>query len=76
MKMESENDFEEFKDLMGRIWEWWDENGKSRERIGELIYRVGMGKFLREVGLPPVPQMVFRPRANPYVFWPQDEITK
>jgi dissimilatory sulfite reductase alpha subunit len=76
MKMESENDFEEYKDLMNRIWEWWDENGKTRERIGESIYRLGMGKFLREVGLPPVPQMVFRPRANPYVFWPQDEIVK
>lgn len=76
MKMESENDYAEFKDLLRRIWEWWDENGKTRERVGELIYRVGMGKFLREVGLPPVPQMVFRPRANPYVFWPQDEIVK
>lgn len=74
MKMESENDYAEFKDLMARIWEWWDENGKTRERIGETIYRLGMGKFLREVGLPPVPQMVFRPRANPYVFWQKDEI--
>ncbi len=76
MKMESEDDFAEFKDLMGRVWEWWDENGKTRERIGETIYRLGMGKFLRECELPPVPQMVFRPRANPYVFWPQDEIIK
>ncbi|GAB6174291.1 dissimilatory-type sulfite reductase subunit alpha [Paradesulfitobacterium aromaticivorans] len=74
MKMEAP--YTEFKDLMRRIWEWWDENGKTRERVGELIYRVGMGRFLREVGLPPVPQMVFRPRANPYVFWPQDEIEK
>lgn len=76
MKMDPENDFEEFKDLMGRIWDWWDENGKTRERIGETIYRIGMGKFLEAVGLPPVPQMIFRPRANPYVFWPKDEINK
>ncbi|NLP43636.1 MAG: dissimilatory-type sulfite reductase subunit alpha [Peptococcaceae bacterium] len=76
MKMESENDYEEFKDLLNRIWDWWDEHGKTRERIGETIYRLGMSKFLREVGLPAVPQMVFRPRANPYVFWPQDEIKK
>lgn len=74
MKMEAENDYEEFKDLVRRIWEWWDENGKSRERLGELIYRVGMGKFLRETEIPAVPQMVFRPRANPYVFWPQDQL--
>ncbi|UWG98408.1 dissimilatory-type sulfite reductase subunit alpha [Dehalobacter sp. DCM] len=74
MKMENEDDYAEFKDMMARIWEWWDENGKTRERIGETVYRLGMGRFLREVGLPPVPQMVFRPRANPYVFWQKDEI--
>jgi len=34
---------------------------------------VGMTTFLKEVGLPAAPQMVFRPRANPYVFWqPED----
>jgi dissimilatory sulfite reductase alpha subunit len=38
------------------------------------VYRIGMGKFLREVGMEAVPQMVYRPRANPYVFWPQEEI--
>lgn len=73
MKMESKDDFAEYKDLMNRVWEWWDENGKSRERIGETIYRLGMGKFLRETGIPPAPQMVFRPRANPYVFWQKGE---
>ncbi|HEY8909356.1 MAG TPA: dissimilatory-type sulfite reductase subunit alpha [Desulfosporosinus sp.] len=76
MKLESEDDYEPFKDLMRRIWEWWDENGKTRERIGETIYRLGMGKFLRETEIPPVPQMVFRPRANPYVFWNQDDLDK
>lgn len=74
--MKMEGDYEEFKDLMRRIWDWWDENGKTRERIGETIYRLGMGKFLREVGLPPVPQMVFRPRSNPYVFWQKEEIVE
>jgi len=76
MKMESEDDYAEFKDLLNRIWDWWDENGKTRERLGEAIYRIGMSKFLRDVGLPAAPQMVFRPRANPYVFWPQEEIIK
>jgi len=74
--MKMEDDYQELKDLLRRIWDWWDENGKTRERIGETIYRLGMGKFLREVGLPAVPQMVFRPRANPYVFWQKDEIVK
>jgi len=76
MKLESSDDYAEFKEFMRTIWDWWDENGKTRERIGETIYRLGMGKFLRENDIPPVPQMVFRPRANPYVFWNQDELDK
>ena len=72
MKMEAP--YDEFKDLVNRIWDWWDENGKTRERLGELIYRVGMGPFLRAVDLPAVPQMVYRPRANPYVFWQPEDL--
>jgi sulfite reductase alpha subunit len=66
--------YTEVKELLEKIWEWWDENGKMRERVGELIYRKGMGEFLRAVGLPPVPQMVYQPRANPYIFWQPEEV--
>ncbi len=45
----------------------------SRERLGELIQRLGMRVFLKAVDLPAVPQMVKAPRTNPYVFfWPED----
>jgi sulfite reductase alpha subunit len=71
--MKLEPPYEELKDLISKIMEWWDENGKMRERLGELINRLGMRTFLRAVGLKPVPQMVRNPRANPYVFfWPED----
>jgi dissimilatory sulfite reductase alpha subunit len=30
---------------------------------------MGFKTFLREMGLPPVPQMVKYPRSNPYVFF-------
>jgi sulfite reductase alpha subunit len=63
--------YTEIKDLLAKLWDWWDENARTRERIGELIDRTGMGNFLKAVGLPPVPQMVMRPRANPYFFWPE-----
>ncbi len=72
--MKMEPPYDELKDLLGRIWEWWDENGKSRERVGELIDRLGMSRFLKAIGLPPTPQMVTRPRANPYYFWSADEV--
>ena len=65
--------YTELKDLIFKIQDWWSENGRSRERVGELIKRVGMRTFLRAVGLPAVPQMVKAPRTNPYVFfWPED----
>lgn len=74
--MKMEPPYEEFKDLAERIMDWWDENGKSRERIGELINRLGMRTFLKAVGLKPVPQMVKAPRSNPYVFFWPEEIKK
>ena len=51
------------------LWEFWDEYGKNRERIGELIQRVGMANFLDGIGLEPVPEMVTAPRDNPYIFY-------
>ncbi|HHY95725.1 MAG TPA: dissimilatory-type sulfite reductase subunit alpha [Firmicutes bacterium] len=74
--MKMEPPYTELKDLLRKIWEWWDENAKTRERVGELIYRKGMREFLRAVGLPAVPQMVFRPRANPYFFWWPEELAQ
>jgi len=71
--MELKPPYQELKDLILKTQDWWSENGKSRERVGELIKRVGMRVFLRAVGLPAVPQMVKAPRTNPYVFfWPED----
>ena len=67
--MKLEPPYDEFKELAGKIWDWWDENAKTRERIGELIERLGMARFLKDIGLKPQPQMVFRPRSNPYYFW-------
>jgi sulfite reductase alpha subunit len=71
--MKLEPPYQELKDLILKIQDWWSETGRSRERVGELIKRVGMRTFLRAVGLPAVPQMVKAPRTNPYVFfWPED----
>lgn len=72
--MKLEEPYDELIDLINRILDWWDEYGKMRERIGELIMRMGMRHFLHEVGLPPAPQMVMRPRANPYIFWWPEEV--
>ncbi|MDP3001482.1 MAG: dissimilatory-type sulfite reductase subunit alpha [Bryobacterales bacterium] len=60
---------ETLQELIKRLWEFWDENGKNRERIGELIQRVGMAGFLDAIGLDPVPEMISAPRDNPYIFF-------
>lgn len=60
------------KELLTRIWEFWDEYGTNRERIGEMIQRVGLPNFLDGIGLDPVPEMVSAPRDNPYIFVKED----
>jgi dissimilatory sulfite reductase alpha subunit len=61
--------YDEIKDLVEKIWEFWGENGKNRERTGELMQRVGLGNFLEAIEVEPVPEMVAHPRENPYVFY-------
>ncbi|MDR5727146.1 MAG: dissimilatory-type sulfite reductase subunit alpha [Terriglobia bacterium] len=61
------------KELTSRIWDFWGEYGKNRERIGELIQRVGMANFLDAIGLDPVPEMVSAPRDNPYVYFKAED---
>jgi sulfite reductase alpha subunit len=63
---------ETLNELLTRVWEFWDEHGENRERIGELIQRVGLPAFLDGIGLDPAPEMVAAPRDNPYIFF-QDE---
>jgi len=61
--------YQELKDLVEKIWDFWGENGKARERVGELIQRVGLGNFLEEIEVEPSPYMISQPRDNPYIFY-------
>ncbi len=67
--MRMEPPYTELKGLVGKILELWGEEGKSRERVGEFIQRVGLANFLEAIGLEPRPEMVAHPRENPYVFY-------
>lgn len=70
-----EEPYDEIKEIIEGIWEWWMEEGKNRERLGELIKRQGLAKAIAAVGLTPVPQHVMEPRHNPYIFWKEEEVT-
>lgn len=61
--------YKELIEVVDKIFELWSDEGKSRERIGEFIQRVGLGNFLEAIGIEPAPEMVAHPRENPYVFY-------
>jgi len=61
--------YTEVKDLIRKIWEWWDEERKARERIGEVIEMKGMRSFLEGIGQTPIPQQIKEPRKDPFMFY-------
>jgi sulfite reductase alpha subunit len=78
--MELTPPYTELKDLIAKIWDFWGEHGRIRERVGELIQRVGMGNFLDGIGVKPSPYMIAQPRDNPYInfeeYYEEEEETK
>ncbi len=64
-----EEPYDDIKELANALMDLWSEHGNNRERIGEFIQRVGMGNFLEQIGLDPIPEMVIHPRTNPYIFF-------
>ena len=67
--MKMEEPYEEFKDFVDKMWDWWMEEGKNRERLGETIQRLGLRNFLKACELEPDPRMINSPRYNPYIFY-------
>jgi dissimilatory sulfite reductase alpha subunit len=72
--MKCEPPYDNIKEVVEKVWDWWMEEGKNRERLGELIQRQGIPKFLEVLGVPPMPQMVKEPRSNPYIFWKEEDV--
>jgi sulfite reductase alpha subunit len=72
--IKAEDPYDEIKEVIESVWDWWMEEGKNRERLGELMKRQGIQRLLKETGLKAIPQMVQEPRSNPYVFWNEDEV--
>ncbi len=74
IEVTAENEFENVIDVIEKIWDWWMEVGKNRERVGETMQRVGLPTFLSVMEVDPIPQHVKEPRSNPYVFWKEEEV--
>ncbi|MCG8425879.1 MAG: dissimilatory-type sulfite reductase subunit alpha [Chromatiales bacterium] len=67
MKLESDEDFEKLGELATEILDFFAENALEHERTGEMIERIGLVNFLEGIGLEIDPNMIERPRMNPYV---------
>ncbi len=74
--MELTPPYDDLKELVEKMIEWWDDNAKPRERIGELIEAKGMRPFLEAIGVPPMPQQVKEPRKDPFFFWAESDFKK
>jgi sulfite reductase alpha subunit len=69
-----EEPYDEIKAVIEKVWDFWCEEGKNRERLGELMQRKGLQKFLEVLGLEANPRMIREPRSNPYVFWKEGDV--
>lgn len=74
VEVSAENDFEGLVDMIEKVWDWWMEVGKNRERVGETMQRIGLPNFLKAMEIQALPQHVKEPRSNPYVFWSAEEV--
>lgn len=72
--MRTEPPYDNVKEIIDKTWDWWMEEGKNRERLGELIQREGLPKLIEVLGVPAAPHMVKEPRSNPYVFWKAEDV--
>ncbi|SKA77245.1 dissimilatory-type sulfite reductase subunit alpha [Desulfobaculum bizertense] len=69
-----EEPYDEIKEVIENLWDWWMEEGKNRERIGETIKRQGFQKMLDVTGIKADPRHVQEPRSNPYIFWKEEDV--
>ncbi|MCK9241111.1 dissimilatory-type sulfite reductase subunit alpha [Desulfocurvus sp.] len=70
-----EDPYDEVKEVVENLWDWWMEEGKNRERIGETIRRMSFQKMLEVTGIKADPRHVQEPRTNPYIFWKEEDVT-
>ena len=66
--------YDEIKEIIENIWDWWMEEGKNRERVGETMKRLSFQKLLEVTGIEAQPQQVRSPRANPFIFFKEEEV--
>jgi sulfite reductase alpha subunit len=66
--------YTEVKEVLEKIWDWWMEEGKNRERVGETIRRLSFQRLLEVVDMKAMAVHVKEPRHSPYMFFKEEEV--
>ncbi|MEW7978114.1 MAG: dissimilatory-type sulfite reductase subunit alpha [Candidatus Sedimenticola endophacoides] len=66
-RMESDEDYEWLEEFATEVLDFFAENALEHERTGEMIERIGLQNFLEGIDVEIDPNMISRPRTNPYV---------
>ncbi len=69
-------DYKEIIDIYNRILEVYDEHGQKKERIGDMIHRVGWDNIMEWCGVTPTIQNVVSPRRNIFYHWKKEELER
>ena len=74
IEVNKDDDYQAIKDVVENVWDWWMDEGKNRERIGETMKRLGFAALADAVGIAADPRHVQEPRHNPYIFWKAEDV--
>jgi sulfite reductase alpha subunit len=67
-------DYEEVTRTYDKLCEVYDEQGKKKERIGDMIYRLGFDRYLELCGVEPSSMLFSSPRRNTFYHWHAEEL--
>ncbi len=67
MKLDTEEAYEELKELAETIIDFFADNALEHERTGEMIERIGLANFIKAIGLDVDPNMISNPRESSYL---------
>jgi sulfite reductase alpha subunit len=67
-------DYKEVTRTYDKLCEVYDEYGKKKERIGDMIYRLGFDKYLELCGVEPSSMLFSSPRRNTFYHWHAEEL--
>ncbi|MFQ5612348.1 MAG: hypothetical protein ACE5H9_09470 [Anaerolineae bacterium] len=67
-------EYKEVFDVVDRIADVFDENARRKERLGDMIFRMGIDKFTRLCGLEASPYQLTEPRTNAWIHWSEEEL--